>query len=125
MASCEKIVVFTVNFANKALLENSHTASLFRFLKIISLCFYHEHSIKAQNVLHFVYGLWALLGLNIVIAFLDYFGCLKYFYPDLDDYNGTNDNDVGIWDKISSFCCSKKEQSQNENAIELEETLNA
>ena len=46
-----------------------------------------------ENVLHLVYGLWGLLGLSIVIAFLDYFKCLKLFYPDLDDYNGNNDND--------------------------------
>ena len=56
-----------------------------------------------------------------MIAILDFFECLKYFYPDPDDYNGTNYN-VGICDQICGFCCST-EKPENENEFELEEQM--
>ena len=73
---------------------------------------------STQDCLQFVYALWSLLGLCIVIAMLDFFKWLEYFYPD--DYNGQNTN-VGMCEKIYGFCCSEKVP---ENDIELTEPMN-
>ena len=75
---------------------------------------------STKDCLQFVYALWSLLGLCIVIAMLDFFKWLEYFYPDPDDYNGKNKN-VGICEQIYVLCCSEKAP---ENDIELAEQMN-
>ena len=52
-----------------------------------------------------------------MIAILDFFECLEYFYPDPDDYNGNNDN-VGICDQICGFCCCSEKVPENENELD-------